>query len=461
MNDDDLDRGNDHDVAAGPLRSSANTSDADMVIVGASVRAAAASARRAGLAPLAIDRFGDVDLCDASPTYIASRYPEELAELLACVVTSANHALPWMYTGALECHPVLIERLAELAPLWGNAADVVRRVRDPWMLQQTFSRAGVASPAVRALDSSPSINGPWLLKSPHSSGGTGVHCWPLADRHTPPPGAYLQQYVAGTPCSAIFVAAAGQCRMLGASRQLIGAAWAGSSGFRYVGSLASRPQADTTAAQFQVIGDTLVSQFDLVGLFGVDAIVTANDTTGTKIVWPIEVNPRYTASVETIERLTGLRAIDAHVRACRDGKLSDSIDVPKKTPKTSKTSPESVACVGKAIMFAPGDVVTTRALSARIERLNAISADTSAGWPAVADIPHVGTPIPRGAPVLTVLAHAGDVTSVEKQLRAMTAELASLLAVDASATDTSATDTSASDTSATEAMSKNAPAPDA
>lgn len=337
---------------------------------------------------------------------VVNNYPSELLDFFA----PPGDDLPWMYTGALENYPTLLERLAAERPLWGNRADVVRRARDPWQLRAVLERAAIPSPPIRAPADPPPPGERWLTKSPHSSGGSGVHDWPSRDGATIDPAVYLQQHVAGAPTSATFVAAGGRCRLLGTSQQLIGTGWAGADGYRYVGSLASRDVPPQTTAQFVVIGDVLAEAFQLTGLFGVDAIL-ANTT-----IWPIEVNPRYTASVEVIERVTGIAALDLHVRACRDGQL------PEVDMRFDNIAPGASPCAGKAILFARNDVVVSDALSDHIASLN-----NTGDWPTVADVPKVGTSIPTGAPVLTVLATSTDFGSVQEQLQHTALELESLL----------------------------------
>ena len=50
---------------------------------------------------------------------------------------------------------------------------------------------------------------------------------------------------------------------------------------------------------FESLGDALASAFGLAGWFGVDYILR------DEIPWPVEINPRYTASVEIHELATG------------------------------------------------------------------------------------------------------------------------------------------------------------
>ena len=82
-----------------------------VLIVGASARAAAASALRAGLDPWCADLFADADLRALVPDSIrcpAGQYPSALTELLRDAPAG-----PLMYTGGLENHPNLVWRLAK------------------------------------------------------------------------------------------------------------------------------------------------------------------------------------------------------------------------------------------------------------------------------------------------------------------------------------------------------------
>src|SRR5205807_3302051 len=80
-----------------------------LLIFGASTRAAAFSALRAGLAPWCADLFADADLAARCPvTQVPSAgYPQQF-RLLA----RADIFGPWMYTGGLENHPGLVHSIA-------------------------------------------------------------------------------------------------------------------------------------------------------------------------------------------------------------------------------------------------------------------------------------------------------------------------------------------------------------
>src|SRR5689334_10586671 len=88
-----------------------------LLIIGASARAAAFSALRAGLQPCCADLFADADLQAVCPVQRlpAGKYPQGFLEL-----AGSERSGPWMYTGGLENRPGLVRRMAQLRPLWGN-----------------------------------------------------------------------------------------------------------------------------------------------------------------------------------------------------------------------------------------------------------------------------------------------------------------------------------------------------
>src|SRR5262249_14443805 len=141
-----------------------------VIIFGASVRAAAFSALRAGLSPWCADLFADADLrrrCPVLPVP-ADEYPDAFRAAAA-----RGPEGPWMYTGGLENRPALVGALARSRPLWGNGAEVLRRVRSPGMVAASLRRAGFPCPEVRhRAEEVPA--GRWLVKPLDGAGGRGI-----------------------------------------------------------------------------------------------------------------------------------------------------------------------------------------------------------------------------------------------------------------------------------------------
>lgn len=374
-----------------------------LLILGASARAAVWSARRAGLSPLAIDLFGDQDLRDLAPVEVARHYPRDLFRLADRFPTAA-----WIYTGGLENYPASIDRLAARRPLLGNAGAVLRAVRNPNRLAQVCRAADFYVPPIEIDAANLPTDGSWLSKSSRASGGSHVVRWHgSTSDSTRLRGRYFQPYQPGLPCSAVFVAAGVEARLIGTSRQLIGPAWNAPHEFQYAGLIAPWPMTPQLMGRLAELGRVLVEEFGLCGLFGVDFLLRDQE------IVSLEVNPRYTASVEVLERaMPDWSALADHVCVCAQRPLP--LDPPR-------AEPSRVA--GKAILFARRDLI----LRERLTTSHITSADVDSELPALADIPCVGTRIAQGQPVATVLASAADVESLQEQLRSRLARLEAAL----------------------------------
>jgi predicted ATP-grasp superfamily ATP-dependent carboligase len=352
-----------------------------LIVLGASARSAANSAARAGFEPYAIDLFADRDLAALCSAVRIDRYPVEFLQALAHAPSA-----PWMYTGGLENYPRLVTRLAALRPLWGNRADTLQRVRDPWDVERVLRKEGLACPELWSAGS-PS-QGRWLFKPRRGSAGLGVRFATDHDFKQTAERAVLQKYVEGESGSATFVAARGRAVLLGATRQIVGRDWGRAPEFLYVGSLAPLPLTELLSARLAHLGGVLAERFGLVGLFGVDFIRTEHD------LWPVEVNPRYTASVEVLERLTGRSFVGIHAKACAEGELPEAPPEP------------SGSFAGKAVVYARRDCVWRDRSLAEI-----------------ADVPNDGQHFHAGQPIATVFAIGDSLAAVETKLKLQSAAL--------------------------------------
>jgi predicted ATP-grasp superfamily ATP-dependent carboligase len=243
----------------------------------------------------------------------------------------------------------------------------------------------------------------------------------------------------------VYVAAGGRAALLGVTEQLVGAEWNHAGAFRYCGSLGPLPsgglqscRADaenatgpttaeagsigqartlpraasgvavpseagmgsTTTWDWEGLGQRLAQAFGLVGLFGVDAIWAEG------ILWPLEVNPRWPASIEVLERAMGFSAAEVHVATCEQGQL----------PAASPAGPRHDGRLsGKAILFADRDLV----ISPELPRC--ISPRVLVERPSIADVPPAGAAIRSGWPIMTVFAEAGSrealVSALQQQAR--------------------------------------------
>jgi predicted ATP-grasp superfamily ATP-dependent carboligase len=289
-----------------------------------------------------------------------------------------------VYLSGFENDPDAVRSLGEGRALWGNTPEVLRRVRDPVELADALARCGVSVPPVYAHGShncapEASDGEPWLLKPRSSGGGHGVRPWVPG---TPvPPGHYLQRFIGGIPASVVFVAAGGRSVPIGISKQLVGQREFGASGFRYCGNILSPGQfglGDELFPRVRVIVDAVSQTFGMAGVGSVDFIALDG------VPYPIEVNPRWSASMELVEAACGVPVFALHAAACARGDLpSPDFDCAR-------------SAYGKAVVFARQDVV--------------VAADTQT-WlrdPCLRDVPRSGERIAAGHPVCTVLAQGPD-----------------------------------------------------
>jgi predicted ATP-grasp superfamily ATP-dependent carboligase len=190
--------------------------------------------------------------------------------------------------------------------------------------------------------------------------------------------------------------------LLGMTRQLIGENWLNAREFQYAGSIGPQPVAEATLAEVGRIGDVLAERFALIGLFGVDFIIDGDQ------VWTLEVNPRYTASVEIVERTTGVSAIAAHAAACRGLPIDPSSQSAIQNPQSEIAPPVH----GKAILFAKRPIT----ISPAFENW-ALAESLTEPWPRLADISPAGTAIAPGRPIVTLFAAGKHGAEVEQRLR--------------------------------------------
>ena len=143
-----------------------------LLIVGASVRAAAASAHRAGYRPVAIDMFGDADLLPGSTDVATAWRSADVAGAAA-----RFPGIPWIFCGGIEHRPALVRRLSHDRTLLGVSPALLHRVGNPLVLQEIWQAAGLPFPTTLTEPQGLPRDGSWLAKRRRSAGG--LHVRPL------------------------------------------------------------------------------------------------------------------------------------------------------------------------------------------------------------------------------------------------------------------------------------------
>jgi uncharacterized protein len=346
-----------------------------VLIAGVSTRALAISAFQAGYRVSAIDAFGDRDLQAVADVLVPQGSTQRRFDPIGAATAGSNVSAGLVaYTSNFENYPPAVATLAHGRELLGNPPAVLKAVRDPLKLACAFRRHGISVPLVRASPPSGGVHPHrWLLKPRRSGGGHGIQAWRPGLQV--PRSMYLQQRIGGLPGSVIFAADRRRAVVLGVSRQLVGEGRLGSRGFGYCGSLLGDtsdlfPRHSRLVERAADLAQVVTQEFSLVGLNGIDFI--ARDG----IPYPIEVNPRFSASMELLERGESPPLFGVHLAACR-GILP------------APTEPET-RVRGKAVVFARRAVtVHGPAWAAAEDR---------------ADLPHHGERIARGRPICTVFA---------------------------------------------------------
>jgi len=360
-----------------------------LLIVGASGRAAAASAIRAGFDPFVIDLFADADTQRLCPVLKCdpSDYPHGFIPL-----AENAPAGPWMYTGGLENHPEVVEAISKYRVLLGNDYEVLQTARNERLIAERVRHAGGNFPATAEPGSIPSDDRIWIRKPRNSSGGRGIR---IAEKHdfentTTAMREMLQVFIHGDPMSAIyFTRKPDQHRLFGITRQLVGTTWLHAKNFEYTGNISTMDEKIERSMQISPLAFNGMG-FEFV--WGEDFIRTS------KGPFTIEINPRYTAAIEVLEHATGtaIMAEDWLERTCHR------------------------CVIAKGIYYAPHSFTFPESGAWDDSLANCTDDWTLHHY---ADIPHAGSKIEVGQPVITIFAEGETETDCLQLLQRRAAEL--------------------------------------
>jgi predicted ATP-grasp superfamily ATP-dependent carboligase len=359
------------------------------LIFGASARAAAFSALRCGLVPRCADYFADRDL--ALACHVDRIDPADKARQFTAISDSLAPS-PWFYCGGLENHPELVDRISRTRRLWGVDSQSLRAVRDPAEVAKVFRAAGIPHPRVELDASSVPRDGSWLVKRAASGAGRGIKPF-VGQGDYQWPAHYFQERLRGPSYSALFIGNGSHARTIGVTRQLIGVP---GHPFGYRGSIGPCRIAAPLLARLQQLGDVLSTQFGLLGWFGVDFVLLGD------VPWPVEINPRYTASVEVYELALRRPLLAEHRDACEKRTIGDG-------PIEQDIGPRR-SVIGKLILYANERVVVREIAPGQ----NAAE-DPFALRP-TADIPEPGSCFDAGDPVMTLFARGATVSECRQRL---------------------------------------------
>ncbi len=370
--------------------------NATLILIGASVRAMAFSCIRAGYKPWCIDLYADADLQRVCPTKkITGLFPDEISEIIKVAPQS-----PILYTGGLENHPNFIDSLAKNFTVFGMTGKTLSSLRNCKSIFELLQTNHIATPATLDSISEIKTNTRYLIKPKNKSGGLGIR-WLNSNfpPNTIPKDHYLQEYIEGENRSAIFCFNSKGFELLGVSKLWSGYKASHASDFLYSGNIGPLYPSACELQHLKTIGEALFKNFQPLGLLGLDYILKEDQ------VYALEINPRYTASVEVLELASQKNLISQHIQA-----FTGEIILPKLEQSTTQV-------VGKIIYYAPEKLMipkhTPWSECFQNEQL----------FPTFADIPPLGTSIEKGSPVITLLAKGISHLKVKNELKTLINEL--------------------------------------
>jgi predicted ATP-grasp superfamily ATP-dependent carboligase len=264
-----------------------------IVLVGATVRSAAQSARRAGFSVTGVDLFGDTDALQACRRHFVLDRENDTDQ-----VAQACKGIPVMRVGGLHSHHSLVRRLSDVCPLLGPSLRVRNQLRDVAQLREFAENAGMRFP--RTIDASSSlapdahdVSGRWLRKQHNSCGGLGIR-WDV-DKQSISEDELLQEWIPGRSFGATLLSDGSSARLLGVCRSLFQRNH--HRPFVYAGSLGPIQVSPATSSSLRRLGEQIVAATKLQGLFNVDYVLDREEN-----AWLLEINPRWSGSSELIER---------------------------------------------------------------------------------------------------------------------------------------------------------------
>lgn len=397
------------------------------VVVGASCRAAAQGLRRAGISHIvAWDEFLDADLRE-----IAQAHRWERGEMESHNVDG----VPLLLCGGMENRIEDVQAWLNQGYSCGVDAQMLRDMRNPMNWQRWSTHVGIGWPksAFRA-EEIPRLglrNGDvqcWMSKSLVGAGGIQVRVLgteelqKLTSNELLKEGwdeeMYLQEHIEGQSFGATFCSYQDEVQLVGVARGITSHELPGPLPFIYRGSILSRDISEEVKQRLEDFGRLVTSETGIRGLWQADFVVKDDGS-----LWVLEVNPRWSASMELHEIANDVSWVIEHLRALSQEKLSDEArTAAEATPKRASE------LIGKGIVYAPAAMRLDKQAQERMweNRFDGESwKDSEVGF-LLADIPEVPAgllgcvDIDAGMPIASVLVRAKSDEEVIAKLRGAT-----------------------------------------
>jgi predicted ATP-grasp superfamily ATP-dependent carboligase len=191
-------------------------------------------------------------------------------------------------------------------------------------------------------------------------------------------GDYLQKHIEGRSIGACFVTSNGETLLLGTTRHINGNKFFGQPEFWYGGLLYPARLENGLDGRIEKFGSVAGRESGLSGVWGADFIAGSDGG-----LWLLEINPRFTSSLELIAKAHGIDIARLQIDSVRGAGLPSPF-----------TDPEYV--IGTAVCYAAEDITFGNCAAG--------AAAGAAGADGIRDIPRQGTFIGKGEPLLSLYA---------------------------------------------------------
>jgi predicted ATP-grasp superfamily ATP-dependent carboligase len=335
-----------------------------------------------------MDMFGDIDTRTQSNFQLLNNYPAACISLLPDILPDAI-----CITGAMENHLSVLQKLTTQATLLAPAVDQIARMRNPLDLQAVLISSRWQYPRTYASNERlPQDETRWLTKPIASAAGQGIHALDHAHTISPDPAIIIQERISGRNISVSFLMHPARTVVLGCTEQLLGHRELQATEFQYCGSIGPLHVPASISRQILELGHFLQHEYALRGLIGVDLILHDDQ------LWLIEINPRYTASMELFESQFDRSMMQLH------------LDSFSSNPASFNRIDHAKMHYGKAVLFAR----TTTQIPNEFQPI--WQAALTCQRPTVADLPAIGTTVLAGHPLFTIFACSESVAETKTKL---------------------------------------------
>lgn len=379
-----------------------------LILAGASCRAAAQCAQRAGYVPVVFDDFLDRDLLQSAicfPSSALAQWIDRIAEVIP-------HAAA-MVAGGIENRPDVLDGLQNAKFKLGVDRNSMQALRDPRRWQRWATESGLLFPATRWPEQGPpsptdtaTSRHAWLIKSMHSAGGLGVSLWDpcINPPALPSTTQFWQERLTGVSVGVSYLATSSGNHCLGAAN-----AWEhpwpwSPTPYIYRGSVSPFPIEQSAWVRFNAFGERVRRETGIRGLWGADWILATDGW------WLLEINPRWSASMELLDAGGSIPWVELHVRAIQDDRLDAKL-AEHASQGALHLPPRAMA---KTIVYATSDwSLTDEDLAWMWERRWRFEGPDGLVGSGFADIPATADRLMRGTPVLSCLAQGPDIAAAQ------------------------------------------------